>query len=338
MMTPIHPKALKAYRNRKRLTQQALADVTRGEVSLPTIKRIESAKGGIRPAIDRVAEALAKALGVSVEELGKAPPETGDHEESLRRLGYRRLSAMIDGEKALAFSMVEHLYGISRRSQIEMAPLFAALLAEGCLAWRRKRLDSIEQAAERLESLAKGHLAFANPSFRFDEGFNCELESIEKRDLFGEHVGEVTFDFGFDPSKNNPFTDYIKKLAKKYGKPIKKSEECKIELEEDKKEKEKKIITFDDNINYTTGLPDYNIAEYLVEKITGDNPDARYALACGYVKLTDIPKQLTGNDQEAGRVAWMIAQIPENEQRVKFELSGFDDDSSPDESKGDDDA
>jgi hypothetical protein len=76
---------------------------------------------------------MAKVLGVSIEDLSRAPSETKDVEESLRKFGYRPVRQMVDAETALAFNMVQHIYGIPIRCQIEMAPLFAALLAEGSM-------------------------------------------------------------------------------------------------------------------------------------------------------------------------------------------------------------
>lgn len=296
MATPIHPEALKAYRTRKHWTQEQLADATRGpyKVSLPTIKRIESAKDKTYPANDRVAEALAKALCISVEDLVKGPTETGDREESLRRSGYRPLRTMIDAETALAFNMVQHLYGISARSQIEMAPLFAALLAEGSLAWRRKRVDSIEETADRLMSLGGGHFSFAHAAYRTQDGAADERASIEKRDLFGEHVGNDTFDLGFDPSQNNPFADYLQEFAS---------------------ESEAKTVTFMNDFGWKTseGLPAYRIGAELIEQVTAGDPDAEYALLRGHVRLKDMPDELRSDDKEAERVAWMIARIPDEE-------------------------
>ncbi len=74
MTTIIQPDALKHYRDRKHWTQEQLAEATKGKnkVSLPTIKRIESTKDGTYPANDRVAEGLAKALGVTLDDLPSA--------------------------------------------------------------------------------------------------------------------------------------------------------------------------------------------------------------------------------------------------------------------------
>jgi hypothetical protein len=243
---------------------------------------------------ERVAEALAKALGVSIEDLSRAPSEEEDLEASLRKSGYRPLRTMVDAETALAFKMVQHIYGIPIRSQIEMAPLFAALLAEGSLAWRRKRVEAIEEAADRLMSLGGGHFSFAYSAYRAEDGAAAERDSIARRDLFGEHVGDDAFDFGFDPSKNNPFADFLENFSKEVG---------------------AESVTFDKDFGWKTseGLPNYRIGADIISRQTGDDPDAEYALLHGHVQLKDLPEELLGDDKEAERVAWMIERIPSEE-------------------------
>jgi len=305
MTTPINPEALKFFRNRKPWTQERLADATKGQkkVSLPTIKRIESTKEGNYPANDRVAEGLAKALGVGIEDFSKAPSEEEDRKASLRKSGYRPLRTMLDAETSLAYNMVQHIYGVPIRSQIEMAPLFTALLAEASLAWRRERVAEIETAANRLMALGGGHFSFAHAAYRSLEGATDEQESIEKRDIFGEHVGPDAFDLGYDPSQNNPFSDFLKHLA-------------------EKAEVEEKTIFFDKNFGWKTsdGLPAYRIGADLIEQLTGGDPDAEYALLRGHVRLKDIPKDLRGEKMEASRIAWMIARIPEEERAEREAL------------------
>lgn len=90
MTTSIHPQALKQNRVRKHWTQENLAEATKGKnkVSLPTIKRIEGTKNGSYQANDRVAESLAKALGVTVDVLSKPPTDEVEREASLRQFGY----------------------------------------------------------------------------------------------------------------------------------------------------------------------------------------------------------------------------------------------------------
>jgi transcriptional regulator with XRE-family HTH domain len=330
MTTPIHPEALKTYRARKHWTQEKLAEATNGrhKVSLPTIKRIESRKGTNYSARDSVAGALAKALGVSIEDLSKGPSEKVDHEDSLRKFGYRPLRTMVDAETALAFNMVQHIYGIPIRSQIEMAPLFAALLAEGSFAWRRKRVGEIEEAASLLTSLGGGHFSFANAVYRVEDGASHERDSIKTRDLFGKHVSDDAYDLGYDPSENNPFADYLAEFAK---------------------EVEAKSITFEKGWKTSEGMPNFRIGAEFIEQLTGHDPDAEYALLRGHVRLKDIPIELDGDGREAERVGWMIARIPDEELAVRkadrdalSKLIGLDEEgnqtSSQDKPEGDDHA
>jgi transcriptional regulator with XRE-family HTH domain len=296
MTSQIHPDALRKFRDVKNLTQKELSNATsgKGKVSEVTIKRIEGKKDGIYRARGRVAEELAKALGVDLAKLALAPTPEAEQDEVLRKSGYRRLSAMIDRETALAFNMVQHLYGIPIKSQIEMAPLFMALLAEGSLEWRRKRVAEIERAASHLQSLGGGHLSFTVSAYRAEDGAAAERKSIEKKDLFAVHVSDDAFDFGFDPSLNNPFADYLKDFAK---------------------DVQAQTITFDHDFGWKTndGLPNYVIGAKLIEQITGGDSDAEYALLQGHVKLKSIPESLLKDEKTEERVAWMISHIPEEE-------------------------
>lgn len=296
MTTAIHPGALRHSRDRKRWTQEQLAEATKGKnkVSLPTIKRIESTKDGTYTANDRVAEGLAKALGVTLDELSKSPTDEAEREASLRQFGYRPLRTMLDAETAMAFNMVQHIYGIPIHSQIVMAPLFATLLAEGSLAWRRERVAEIEDAADRLMDLGGGHFSFANAAYRSLDGAAEERDSIVKRDLFGEHVGSDAFDLGFDPSQNNPFADFLDHFAKQV---------------------EAKTVSFERGIGWKTseGMPEYRIGADLIDQLTGGDPDAEYALLRGHVRLREIPADLLADENAAERIAWIVGRIPEEE-------------------------
>jgi transcriptional regulator with XRE-family HTH domain len=296
MTTLIYPKVLKAYRKKKHWTQEQLAEGTKGRdrISLPTIKRIESTKEDSYSANDRVAKALSKALGVTIEQLSQPSSKDKNFEASLLDIGYQPLRTMVDPETSLAFDMVSDIYGVSKRSQIEMAPLFMALLAEASLAWRRERVDEIEEAANRLWDLGGGHFSFANAAYSAVDGAHAERKSIAKRDMFGEDVGNEAFDFGFDPSENNPFADFLEHLAKKI---------------------EAKTISFDKTLGWKTseGLPNYRIGADIISQLTGDDYDAEYALLRRHVRLEEVPDDLLDEEKKAERVAWMIARIPEKE-------------------------
>ena len=295
MVDFIESKALKAYRGRKNWSQQELADATAGtnKVGIATIKRIEGAESGKYSARHIVAAGLAKALGIAVEDLSKVPSGPDEDEKTLRKAGYRPLRTMIDAETALSFNMVAKIYGIPIRSQILMAPLFAALLAEGSFAWRRKRVAAIQEAAARLRELGGGNFSFVYADFDTVDGLGCEIQSINDRDLFGVNASDTTFDCGYDRSENNPFADYLKSFSA---------------------ESNAENITFEKDSGWADdeGLPKYKIGIDIITQLTGGDPDAEYAILHGYVRLKNIPQELLEDSNEDQRIAWMIEQIPED--------------------------
>lgn len=309
MKKPIHHAALKHFRTAKRMTQKQVAEETRGGASLVTIKRIEGAKDGAYLVRERIAEGIAKVLGVTVEKLASPPENAAETAAARRDAGYRELRVNIDAETSLAFRMVEHLYDIPIRSQVEMAPLFAALLAEGSLAWRRRRLAEVEEAADALQFLGSGHLSFAGIAYRVEDAASQERKSIEKRDLFGKEVADEAFDFGYDPAANNPFADFLKQYAT---------------------EIEAKAVSFEGDwsgCGWKTGegMPEYRIGNDLIAELTGGDDDAEYAFLRGHIRPGDIPAELLGANNEVERIGWIIGQIPEKERerrRARLEAPG----------------
>lgn len=283
----IMPETLKRLRSRVPMSQDDLAEAS--GVSKKTIARIETGKS-VPNSI--TVQRLATALKVTPEDLGRRPEETSDSDRRFEEVGLRPLKTYVDGETALAFQMVEDVYGISIASQVEMAPLFSALLAEGSLDWRRKQLAQIDEAADRLMSLGGGHLSFVNAAYRVQDGSMEEGLSITMRDLFGKKVGEDTFDLGFNPSKNNPFADYLKAFAKKV---------------------EAKQVLFDpnetDRLN-DAGFPDYRIAPVRIDELTGNDSVAEFALLRGYAMVSAIPSDLLDNKNTAKRIEWLVSQVP----------------------------
>ncbi len=292
MTTPIKPETLKAYRAHKKWSQQELVDATRGKVSLPTIKRIEANKAGVYEANDRVAKNLAEALGITTKELASPFSSNENTEDLLEAFGYRYVRSLLSHDALLAFDLVHQIYGISMRAQVEMAPLFSALLAEGSLAWRREKLAKIEQSAAVLEFHGKGHLrALASIPDHVEEEVEAERNSISEKDIFGKHVGESAYEQGYDPAEQNPFTDYLKEYAKSSSAIN---------------------IIFGEMIgsNIYFGLPQYQIDPYVFDRITDNNPQAKFALLGGYARLRDLPKDLFDDDKTAERIEWLISHVP----------------------------
>lgn len=297
MKQPIHPDTLRTLRERRGLSQAKLEDRSkemRQEVGIATIKRIETwSETETYMANRRVAERLAKVLGVNVEDLANEP-EAADVDRKLRKIGMRPLRAAVHENTSLSFRMVEHLYDIPVRTQIEMAPLCMALLAEGSLTWRRKRLAEIDEKAEQLMSLGGGNFSFAQAVYRTQEAARDEEDSIRKRDVFGKHVAEDTYSLGYDPNTNNPLADYLRALARDLGATD---------------------VTLDPEVSEIGpfGFPEYRIGAGLIHELTADDADAEYALACGHASISDIPEAILGTEHTERRVEWLISQIPEDE-------------------------
>lgn len=294
MKMPIRPSTLRQLRIEKGWSQQALADKAHDRTnsgSVATIKRIESCTKGVYLANEAPARALAKALGVTVEALAQTPSAAEDHEKLMRKVGVRPLRTVIDDETALAFNMVQHLYGISIRSQIEMAPMFMALLAEASLEWRRARLAEIEEAAAKVYALGGGHFSFTNAVYRVEDGARDERKSIEMKDLFGAQIGGDAFELGFDPGTNNPFADFLRSMVGDVRADTVSFDDDYLELRPD-------------------GFPRYRVGAATIADLTSDDPEAEFALVRGHVRIKDIPAELLSTDRATERVAWMVDQIP----------------------------
>ncbi|WP_217358834.1 helix-turn-helix transcriptional regulator [Ruegeria sp. HKCCA0235A] len=299
MKQPICPAMLKTLRERRGLSQaklEARSEEMHQKVGIATIKRIETWDGTYM-ATPTVAERLSKTLGVGVEDLCKVPAtDEVDHKRKLRKLGMRQVRATVHENTMLSFRMVEFLYGIPVRAQIEMAPLFMALLAEGSLAWRKKRLSEIDEKADELMSLGGGNFSFAHAVSRIQDAAFEEEQSIRKRDVFGKDVAQDTYDLGYNPNFNNPFADYLREQAQAHG-------GAEIVLDP---------APFGSEIGQF-GFPEYRIGIERVNKLTGNDPDAEYALACGHVNIADIPTELQSEDTIEKRVEWIISHIPDDE-------------------------
>ena len=311
MTNLIRPATLKSCRAAARLSQAALARQTAGpdRVSLSTIKRIEAANQDYE-ANPRVVRVLAQALGVRPDDLAiDYRKRVAGTEDLLRKHGYVTLKAQITLDQRLAFDAVEAVYGLSRQAQIAMAPLFAALLAENSLAWRRDKLAQLEQKTSDLMSLGRGHLSFVFTAGQVEQGIDCEKDSIAAKDIFGLNVGDDAYDLGYDPRESNPFLAFIKSLAKRAD--------------------YKDIALDPDGWGGNDHLPNYEIAPGLIEDITGDDYWAQFALRRGCVSLLEIPEALEPVEMTAARIEYLQSKIPrhvraEHEQELREGFSDID--------------
>ena len=301
---PIIPERLKELRKRKGLSRERLAE--RSKISRRQIARLEGAAAADKKAREHTIQQLAKALDVEPAVLiSEAPmPAPGRNRQGERGVP-RPVSALLRPEASLACALVERRYGVSRTTLFNAAPLMFALLAEGSFVWRREKLEEVGEAADRLCSLGVGHLAFAQYALGAQGGAGGEEESIRKRDLFGEDVSEEAYDMGYDRDTNNPFADYLRRLAAEIDDP--------------------NIVEIDEEIQFFGPLenfPKFTVCGEDFAKFTGGSAKLNLAALLGYLHIDRIPEELLAEDALDKRLEWFEGQLEEQlseEQRKAFE-------------------
>ncbi|MCY4459384.1 MAG: helix-turn-helix transcriptional regulator [Albidovulum sp.] len=307
----INPEILKQHRERASLSQQGLADVSK--VSKRTIARIEAGKSSANT--NSIAR-LASALGVRPEDLS-AQHGSGDRENRL--LGFRTIKAPIQETAGLAFQVVEKRYGISTRNQIAMAPLFAALLAEGCLAWRRRKLEEAEKGADTLRDADYGHLLFVIGAARAEEGMDVELESIKERDLFGERVMDYVVEQQWrEPDPIDPFTKYLMHLAEQSG-----AEFIRILPESTEEEDFDKLDQWMTISQFSRSSISYSIDAAELDRLAGGDIWAAKALQRHHARIADIPERMLGDDASEKRIAWLGSKVTQAERKELEDIDAW---------------
>ena len=285
-------------RKAKGLSRARLAQLSR--VSVRTIQRLESPAQDKRTPHWNTLENVAKALQVEPEVLtSEVPPPSAGNAPAPepRRI---QIGVEIAPKARLAYDLVKRLYGVSATEIINMAPLFFTLLAEGSLARRLENLKEAGEAISRLDEIGGeiGHPIFAGATSVALSADGAENESIARADVFGEHLFDEShnnFVDPFDPSTENPFVGYLRRLAVDLDRPG----AVKVER---------------DDLSYGAPwlrFPDYDLCEDELNDTTNGSSDARRALETGYARLTDIPRELDAKDAGEKRAAWLAARLPD---------------------------
>ena len=285
----VAPNVLRQLREGKRLARTGLAK--RANLSERQLRRIEDSDAPTVSVRDNTLMNLAKALEVEPSVLsGESPtPKLTPRPAPAERSPIR---AMIEPKARLGYTLLKQRYGVNATDLINMAPLFFTLLAEGSLAWRREQLEAAEEAMGRASALGNGHLACMNAVHHAEQGLSCEQQSIEALDLFGEKIADDAYQWGYDSSTNNPFADYLRKLADDLGKP--------------------------DVVNVGHGelgfmsleYPDYDLCGAELDAITNRSSQARWVLEVGHARLDQIPADLRGEDSTEERAEWIERHAP----------------------------
>ena len=285
----VNPNVVRQLREGKRLARTRLAAIA--DISERQLRRIEDSDAPTVSVRDNTLMNLAKALEVEPSVLtGESPaPKVTPRPAPAERSPIR---AMIGPKARLGYALLKQRYGVNATDLINMAPLFFTLLVEGSLAWRREQLEAAEEAMCRASALGKGHLACMNAVHHADEGLSRERQSIEALDLFGEKIADDAYQWGYDTSTNNPFTDYLRMLADDLGKP----DVVRVEHRE--------------LGGMSLEYPDYDICCTELDTITNHSSQARWVLEVGHARLDRIPSDLRGEDAAEQRAAWIEGQAP----------------------------
>ncbi|MYD60274.1 MAG: helix-turn-helix transcriptional regulator [Gemmatimonadetes bacterium] len=290
----INPDCLRTVRQKKGFTRPQLEK--RSGITVRTIQRLEQEPHRSEKTREDTLNRLAKALSVEPGVLtGDLPlPESDDTlTDNLDRV---QIGAQIAPKARLAYDLIKRRYGVNATEIINMAPLFFTLLAESSLAWRRKKLKEAEETYDHLmqiDGFWSGGSAFIEHGM--GEGTFVEEESIDRADLFGEHL-----DDDFDSSKNNPFTYYLRKLANE------------LDITG--------IVGVDGGVLSIASnfkFPHYDICSEELDHIANGSPIARVCLETGCARPSEIPDELMAEDAGEERVQWLKKKLPDILKRDK---------------------
>jgi transcriptional regulator with XRE-family HTH domain len=307
----IHPNRLREVRKKKGLSRKQLSE--RSKISERQIARLESETPPSTKVRERTINELAKACHVEPGVLtGEQPlPES---EQPAARGERSPINAQVMPEVRLAYDLIKRRYGINQTTIINMAPLFFVLLAESSFAWRRRKLDEVREAANRLNDLGRGsgHLAFAFGVSQALDGADGEESSIENRDLFGTDVAQDTLDLGYDRFRHNPFADFLREIDQKF---------------------DRDTVWVDPEFlsEETDDFPDYEVCGAELEKITGGSVKAKIVLEWGYARISDIPDEFWAENATDARIKWLEEKFSEVNAMSDEELLGIFSDPKGDE-------
>lgn len=310
----IDPERLSRLRKKNGFSRPQLAK--RSGINERTIQRLESKSESqqCQKSHEHTVNGLAKALGVRAGVLTGELPLPGSGKEPAYDSERVQISAQIEPKVRLAYDLIKRRYGVSPAEIINMAPLFFALLAEGSLAWRREKLKEVVEAIDRLESIDGVW------SFGFDnatsvvayDGVSIEKNSIDKADLFGEHLFSSLTDFSFDPYEDNPFADpYEDNPFASYLRKLKDELDIAGVVDVDSGK-----LRFGVPLKF----PDYYICCDELDGITNGSDHAKMALETGAARLSEIPEELMAEDASEKRTQWLEDKLSDTLKDVEVEL------------------
>ena len=303
----IDPNSLRRLRQKLRLTRSQLAE--QSGINKRTIQRLENEPQQCQKTRKYTLECLAKALRVEKNVLTGPPPESDKapaYDPERVQIG-----AQVAPKVRLAYDLIKRRYGVSATEVINMAPLFFALLAEGSLAWRSEKLKELKEGIDRLEQIdgfwrGKG-LAFDVTLTPVPEAIKAEENSIAEADLFGEHLLDGLDYDDLDPSTDNPFASYLRRLIS----------ELDITGVVD-------VDSGDLRFGSPLKFPDYDLCPDELDSIANGSPAAQLALEAGYARLSEIPEKLMAEDAGEERAKWLKDKLSDAFKDLEKEIKDLE--------------
>jgi len=324
MENTIYPHIFKALMRRQNINQLELAD--RSGVGIATIKRICSGKGAPKGQRPHTLKSLAKALRVKPKEL--IAPELPSFEEGEHLKSSVMLKASISRQTDLSYQTVEAMYGIPRSAQIEMAPLFTALIAEASLKWRLEKLGTLSAVSDKLNNIHADNPLLSSAFARVWEAEKIEKQSINERDVLG-HGALKRLEETFEDALSDLDTSYLCDIDYKlpcewvspflvflrdYTKSLAQAD-IKIEMGDD-----------EGNPQIPSGIAEYRVGTKFIDEICGENAWARIAVEFGHISLSSIPKELLSPAMATKRQAYIASQMTDDKRwaHAKSQVEEYD--------------
>ncbi len=282
-MPKIIPEILKSLREQLGLSQDDLAH--KANVSKRQIQRIETGSddgkstGTRGNTIKKIAAALGQPIQVLTGEikLPSSAPEPPKQFSDLMREAFGAGSN-------LNYDLLEARYGVSAEEVVQVAPLLFALYAE-----KARKLHAPAAVSPRAEVDLDGAMA----SWR-DAVSGDAVSAIRKENVFGDADAGTYW---------NPFVELLdRELAEANDAPAGSI----LKLEFGSKFRWHALLP-------GNRVPYVEVCPLDLDRLTCLNPDARFALKMGIVRLGEIPAEFLAAHRGIERVNWIIAKANERQ-------------------------
>jgi transcriptional regulator with XRE-family HTH domain len=296
MNVQINPAALKAFREKQGLSQEALVRrvQTRAQVSLGKrqIQRIESraSQEGCITVQEKTLRALARALNVSPGTLQAVPDDLPEAEAEVE-LGQRtELTVKLRTATLTKLDMVRSAYKVELEEIIDLAPLMFVYHAESSLRERRARLEANQRVRDDLLRAFPGLASVLSDDPNTAE--ESESFSVSVDDVFGAFINpEGTEGTEADC---NPFTQYLMRLSERFGDPS-------------------TLDVVDEGAGQASArgvsrLPDYTVCGGFFDQLTGGDADLKNAIRERRLLIDSIPWHVLMQKEDL-RIIWLRREL-----------------------------